>query len=240
MATPLEYELVVFDLAGTTVHDGDAVTHALRTALHQAGLSVPRAAINQVMGLPKPEALRQLIQAHDSSGALLAHLEQIHSEFVVAMRRYYQTDDQVREIAGASAAFRALHAAGVMVALNTGFSREITETLLERLGWDDEALIDATITSDEVERGRPFPDMIQRLMAQLNVSNPRHVVKVGDTPSDIQEGRNAGCGLVIGVTQGSHSYEELAPCGADVLLGTVAELPAFLGLAPLPAFIQSS
>jgi phosphonatase-like hydrolase len=229
----LAYELIIFDLAGTTVHDGDAVNAALRAALHQAGLRVPPAAVNRVMGLPKPEALRLLIQEFDASGAVLGQLEQIHSEFAVALRRHYQTGAQVREIAGASAVFRALHEAGVMVALNTGFSREITETLLERLGWDDEALIDATISSDEVERGRPFPDMIQRLMAQLNVRHPQHVVKVGDTPSDILEGRNAGCGLVIAVTQGSHTRAELLPCGADALLGTVAELPAFLGLAPL-------
>ena len=95
--------------------------------------------------------------------------------------------------------------AGIRVALNTGFNRSITEVILDRLGWSRSRLIDATICSDEVPRGRPHPDMIRALMARLGVADPRRVAKVGDTPADLQEGANAGCGLIVGVTGGTHS-----------------------------------
>ena len=129
---------------------------------------------------------------------------------------------------GASAAFRLLNQRGIKVALNTGFSRDIARTLIDRLGWERAGLIDASVTSDEVKRGRPHPDMIQRLMLHLGVTNPQSVVKVGDTPADLLEGRNAGCGLVIGVTGGSSTREQLEKFPHDHLIATVAQLPELL------------
>ncbi len=50
----MEIELVVFDMAGTTVNDDDSVNRCLRSSLAAAGLSVTAAQVNAVMGLPKP------------------------------------------------------------------------------------------------------------------------------------------------------------------------------------------
>jgi phosphonatase-like hydrolase len=116
----------------------------------------------------------------------------------------------------------------VKVALNTGFSRDIAQTLIDRLNWERDELIDASVTSDEVDRGRPHPDMIRRLMLKLGVSDPRRVAKVGDTPADLLEGKNAGCGLIVGVTQGSCAREQLEQFPHDYLIGAVAELPELL------------
>src|SRR5437870_2139206 len=118
----MEIELVVFDLAGTTVYDGDAVNQCLRAALAGAGLTVSAAAVNEVMGQPKPEALRLLIQRSAVRGALEGRVDAIHADFVARMLRFYQTDPSVREIPGASTTFAQLRQAGIKVALNTGFS----------------------------------------------------------------------------------------------------------------------
>ncbi len=91
-------------------------------------------------------------------------------------------------------------------------------------------MIDATISSDEVARGRPYPDMILELMRRMGVSDPQRVAKVGDTPADLEEGRNACCGLIVGVTRGTHSRDELERYPHTHLIGTVAELPTLLGL----------
>ncbi len=136
----------------------------------------------------------------------------------------------VHEIAGASDAFRKLHEAGVKVALDTGFTRDIVDVVLRRLGWKDNPLIDVTVTSDEVERGRPQPDMVHKAMQELGVKDASRVAKVGDTPSDLHEGVNAGCGAVIGVTAGSHTAEQLKPYEHTKLVRSVADVPAALGL----------
>jgi phosphonatase-like hydrolase len=228
----MRIELVVFDLAGTTVYDGDAVNACFRAALAGAGLAVDAAAVNAVMGLPKPEAIRRLIEASTSPTVAHADLAAIHADFVARMSRYYATDPAVREMPGASATFAALRRAGIKIALNTGFSRPITRVLLDRLGWvSADPPIDATVTSDEVPRGRPFSDMIQNLMRRFGISDAARVAKVGDTPADLEEGINAGCGLVIGVTTGTHSRVQLERHPHTHLVDSVADIPRILGIA---------
>jgi phosphonatase-like hydrolase len=226
----MKIELVVFDLAGTTVEDGDAVNKCFREALSNAGLAVSAEAVNGVMGLPKPEAIRALIESSGRRGALLDRVPEIHANFVARMVSFYQTDRAVGEVPGAGETFARLQRAGIKVALNTGFSREIAGPLLRRLGWQRGELIDATVTSDEVARGRPHPDMIRHLRVRLGVLDPARVAKVGDTPADLLEGVNAACGLVVGVTGGTHTREQLEKYPHSYLIRTVADLPALLGV----------
>jgi phosphonatase-like hydrolase len=224
-------DLVVFDMAGTTVHDGDAVNASFRATLAAWGIEAEPAAVNAVMGLPKPEAIRILLErfGQPPGGTPSAEtINGIHEDFTRRMVSYYASDPAVCEIPGAAAAFAALRRAGVKVALNTGFFRPIAEVLLARLDWRSPAVIDAYITSDEVPRGRPHPDMIYHLMKRLGIRDVRRVAKVGDTRADVEEGINAGCALVIGVTTGSSSREQLQACPHTHILESVADVPALL------------
>lgn len=225
----MEIDLVVFDMAGTTINDDDGVNRCVRAALEAVGVKVTREAVNRVMGIPKPVAIAHLLE-EAGRGDLLEKLAEIHDDFVSRMIRFYQTDASVHEIPGASETFRRLKAAGIRVGLDTGFTRDIVDVVLARLGWSDKSLVDVTVTSDEVPRGRPHPDLLQRAMHLLDLTDPRRVAKVGDTPSDLEEGTRAGCGMVVGVTEGSHTAEQLRPCQHTHLIGTVAEIPALLGL----------
>ena len=170
----MDIELVVFDMAGTTVNDDDGVNRCLRAALEQVGLSATRDAVNQVMGIPKPEALRKLITRYERP-ELIGQIDAIHDDFVRRMIHFYRTDPAVYEIAGAGETFGRLRAAGIKVALDTGFSRDIVEVVLARLGWNDPNLLDATVTSDEVERGRPHADMVAKAMRDLGEIGRAHV-----------------------------------------------------------------
>lgn len=225
----MDIDLVVFDMAGTTINDEDGVNRCVREALEAVGVTVTRDAVNHVMGIPKPIAISQLLQDAERRD-LLEKLDEIHVDFVNRMILFYRIDPSVHEIAGASETFRRLRAAGIRVGLDTGFTRDIVDVVLARLGWNDKQLVDVTVTSDEVQRGRPHPDLLLEAMHLLNLTDPRRVAKVGDTPSDLEEGTNAGCGLVVGVTGGSHTAEQLKPFPHTHLIGTVAELPGLLGL----------
>jgi phosphoglycolate phosphatase-like HAD superfamily hydrolase len=70
--------------------------------------------------------------------------------------------------------------------------------------------------------------MIRHLMQKLGVTDSQRIAKIGDAPADLMEGKNAGCGLVIGVTKGSSTREQLESLPHDYLIGTVAELPELL------------
>jgi phosphonatase-like hydrolase len=222
-------ELVIFDMAGTTINDDDAVNRCVRAALAEVDVVVSREAVNQVMGIPKPVALTKLLESAGRTD-LLPRLHAIHADFVARMTRFYQTDPSVHEIAGAGEVFERLRAAGIRVVLDTGFTRDIADVVLARLGWNRPGILDGTVTSDEVERGRPHPDMVRKAMRDLGISDARRVAKVGDTPADLDEGTSAGCGLVVGVTEGSHTAAQLQSSPHTHLVGTICELPALLGI----------
>lgn len=224
-------ELVVFDIAGTTVDDGGAVNRCLGDALAADGVAVGPAEIDAVMGIFKPVAIRMLLEGAGIPDVSEGRVDRIHSDFVVRMNAHYASDPSVRAMPGAPEAFRALRQAGIKVALDTGFGRDIVRVLLDRLGWERDGLIDASITSDEVAQGRPHPDMIRELMGRLGVEDPRRVAKVGDTPVDLQEGSGAGCGLVVGYTGGTHTREQLRPYPHTHLIDDLGELAGLIAAA---------
>jgi phosphoglycolate phosphatase-like HAD superfamily hydrolase len=65
-------------------------------------------------------------------------------------------------------------------------------------------------------------------MELTGVEDVKAVAKVGDTPSDLQEGASAGCGMNVGVTQGTHTRDQLKDHPHTHLIGTIRELPAIL------------
>jgi phosphonatase-like hydrolase len=214
-------KLVVFDMAGTTVQDGEGVVNrALRTALAGYGVTVTFDDVNEVMGLPKPDAIRRLSRGYEVSVA------KVYVEFENAMVDHYRRSPDVAAISGAEEVFAALRLAGIKVALDTGFARSIVDAIVERLGWAE--LLDATVASDEVAHGRPQKDLVLEAMARTGITDVQTVAKVGDTPSDIQEGQAAGCGWVIAVTEGSHTLEQLAPYLPTHIVPNINHIPALV------------
>jgi phosphonatase-like hydrolase len=225
-------KLVVFDMAGTTIRDDDAVHRCLAEALAADGVHASRDEVNRVMGLPKPIAIRMLLEQLHPANLSDERVERVHNDFLHNMIRHYETFPGISPMPHAEEAFGCLKSVGVRVALDTGFSRPIVLAILKRLNWT-QGVLDATIASDEVARGRPFPDMIYRAMQLTGVYDPSAVAKVGDTPSDLLEGTAAGCGFVIGVTNGSHTREELQPHPHTHLIESLRELPVLvLGRVP--------
>jgi phosphoglycolate phosphatase-like HAD superfamily hydrolase len=74
------------------------------------------------------------------------------------------------------------------------------------------------VCSDDPSIGRPKPDMIYKAMEMTGVASSRNVVKVGDTPNDILQGKNANCNWTIGVNSGAFSCDELEKAGADFIV----------------------
>src|SRR5262249_61187650 len=151
--THLPIQLVVFDMAGTTVYDRDTVAVCLRDTVAAAGITASPEAVRAVRGVAKPLAIRSLLERRSASGVNDGLVEQLHEQFKARMLAYYRSDSAVREVEGASEAFRRLREAGVRVALDSGFSRAIVDAILERLGWRRAGLIDASVATDEVARG---------------------------------------------------------------------------------------
>ena len=222
-------ELVVFDMAGTTVWDPDFVGQAVIDALADDGISITRDDINPYMGIPKPIAIRKTLEdiGHEAAGDA-SRVERLFEGFRANMLTFYRTSpDEAADRGGGGGVLIGFMRMGGRWPLDTGFSRDIVDVILERLGWADGRL-DASVASTEVENGRPHADLVFEAMKRTGVTEVSKVAKVGDTPSDLGEGVAAGCGWVVGVTEGTHTRSQLEGHGATHLIGTVAELPGVL------------
>lgn len=215
-------ELVVLDMAGTTVRDAGQVPQAFTSALAAHGVAVTPQAINSLRGASKRLAILNLLpEAADRE----MRAERVYDTFVEHLARAFE--GSVEPVPGAPEAIAALHAAGVRVALNTGFDRETTNLLLHALGWR-QGVVDAVVCGDEVARGRPAPYMIFRCMEATGITDVRSVANAGDTVLDLQAGHNAGVALNIGVLSGAHGRDQMQEQPHTHLLGSVADLPGLL------------
>ncbi|MBC7687428.1 MAG: HAD hydrolase-like protein [Aquabacterium sp.] len=227
----MQTQLVVFDIAGTTVTDNDNVNDAFRGAFEKAGYPVALADVNRVMGYRKIEAVSILMERfYPEQLENFELIQDIHNEFIEDMRHYYLHTSHLNPLPYAEEIFKQLHANNIKIGLDTGFTKIITDTIIARLGWLENGLVDFVISSDEVPQGRPLPYMIETIMEELNVTDVSQVVKIGDTEVDVEEGKNAGCGLVISVTTGAYSREELKKFSPDFIIDSLEELPAILKL----------
>lgn len=212
--------MVIFDMAGTTVSDKGNVADAFIEAFLSHQMDIPASEVHKVMGYRKVDAIRILLEKfYPEKESEYPHLiPSIHQYFEKSMVAFYMNDPDLCPLPGSELLFSQLRDKGVKTALNTGFTRTITDAILSRLDWINPSPVDAVICSDEVAEGRPSPLMVQELMRVCGISNPADVVKVGDTEVDVLEGRNAQCGMVISVTTGAYSRDELQLYKPDFII----------------------
>lgn len=217
------FRLVVFDMAGTTVEDDHIVAKAFQEAFRPSGIELLEEDIIPLMGYKKSKVIQNVLNAHHLRHDP-AEAERIHEYFVQEMIDYYMYSPEVRALPGTEELFEDLKVRGKYVTIDTGFPRDIADVILNRFQWLERGLVDEFIASDEVPEGRPAPYMIRQLMDRLGVQDPALVVKIGDTEVDIREGRNADCGLVVSVTTGAFTREQLLACEPDHIVDHLSEI----------------
>jgi phosphonatase-like hydrolase len=216
-------------MAGTTVEDGGQVRDAFLGALADQGIVIDEGALQAWRGASKREVLRHFVEGQfgrdDADNARRSELA--YAAFRQRLERSYAKGG-VRAVDGAEETFAWLRERGIQIALTTGFYRKVTDTILRALGWQPGGIVDASVCSDEVARGRPAPYMIFRAMEATGVVDVGRVIKVGDTVLDLRAGTNAGVRGVVGVLSGSQTVDQLGRVAHTYLVGSVADLPALV------------
>ena len=121
-------------------------------------------------------------------------------------------------------AIRALHARQIALGVATNDSTSGAEQTLAALGIS--GMFAAAYGYDAVARPKPAPDVLVAFSDMIGV-RLSEIAMVGDNRHDLETGRAAGAGLVVGVLSGTGTRYTLEPL-ADVVLDSVAELPAYL------------
>ncbi|WP_043622633.1 phosphonatase-like hydrolase [Nonomuraea candida] len=222
-------ELAVLDIAGTTVEEHGAVYLALEEAVRAAGGDPSAAAIRRWMGADKREAITALLAESQGGAPAPETVDAAFADFRARLDAAYAARPPA-PLPGVPEAIATLRAAGVKVALTTGFDREVTTALLAAIGWQD-GVLDAVVCVDDVPSGRPAPYMIFRAMEATGVRDVGRVLTAGDTVRDLEAGTNAGARIVAGVLTGSQDAAALGAVRHTHLLPGVAAIPALLSLS---------
>ena len=178
---------VVFDLDGVLVdteHLWDEVREELTT--EWGGRYTPEAQ-ETMMGMSSTEWSRYL---HETVG-LREQPETINEEVVRRMLARYEVELPV--LPGAVDAVRRLHDEGFRLAVASSSNRELIDAVLRRL--ELAALFEATVSSEEVELGKPAPDVYLEAAHRLGVSASR-CAAIEDSASGIRAAHAAGMRVI--------------------------------------------
>lgn len=221
MTTVTPLELVVLDMAGTTVLDDGVVEQAFQRAAERTGVAdrMPwDEALDYVritMGQSKIDVFTHLAGGDVAAAErATAAFEGAYAEIVV--------EQGVSEIPGAADAIQSLKDAGLTVVLTTGFAPVTRDALLDGLGW--RGLVDLALSPVDAGRGRPAPDLVLTALMRTQTSSVAAVAVAGDTVSDVESGLRAGVGFVAGVLSGAHDRAALSGAGAHAVLRDVTGL----------------
>jgi phosphonoacetaldehyde hydrolase len=181
---------VIFDWAGTTVDHGSlAPVRTLQKLFAGRGMAVTEQEARRDMGIHKKDHIRALLRAKIGAPPAEGEVESLFAEFIPMQMDCLAAYSTV--IPGVPATVAALRARGVKIGSTTGYTRPMLDLLLATAsaqGYQP----DCALCPDDTVAGRPWPWMCYLNAIRLRAYPMHTMIKVGDTISDIEEGRNAG------------------------------------------------
>ena len=206
-------EAVVFDLDGLLL-DTEQVWDEVREALtRERGGRWHERAQADMMGMSSKEWSRYM---HEELG-LAEPPEELNRLVVERMEERYR--EQLPLVDGAVEAVRRIGERWPL-GLASSSNRELIDLALELMGVAD--LFRVTVSSEEVERGKPAPDVYLEAARRLGVS-PDRVVAVEDSAAGIRSAKAAGTRVIA--VPNPHFPPPADVLGlADVVLDSLAEL----------------
>ena len=206
-------EVVVFDLAGILVQSEELWDAARRELAEEHGIEWPADATDAMMGMSSKEWSRYV---HDEVG-VPEEPEEINRRVLAWVEKRYR--DDLPWIPGAREAVARI-AEAFPLGLATSSNREIIDIVVEVGGFEE--LFRTTVSSEEVERGKPAPDVYLEAVRRMGV-DPRAAAAVEDSTNGLLAAHNAGM-RVIAIPNDAHPPAEKGLQVADVVLASIEDL----------------
>jgi phosphonoacetaldehyde hydrolase len=250
-------QAVILDWAGTAVDFGSlAPVRTLQRVFARVEIALSEPEARRDMGLPKKDHIRQILsiarirdewsRSHGSAPGK-PDVERLYQEFVPLQFSCLLEYSVV--IPGVVKATERFRRRGLKIGTTTGYTREMLDLLVEasrKAGY----VPDCNLAPSDVGCGRPHPFMIYENAVRLKVHPLAAIVKIGDTPADIEEGLNAGAwsigvaatGNMVGLSQSEFealseaerkdrlaaARAELEKAGAHYVVDSVADVDPVL------------
>ncbi len=206
---------VIFDLDGVILQTEEVWDEVRGRFVVERGGRYDEQAQRAMMGMSAPEWSRFL---HEELG-VPGTPEEISADIVQLMEARYR--ERLPLIPGARDAVERL-ARRWPLGLASSSNRPLIDAALELSGLG--RLFAATVSSEEVARGKPAPDVYLETARRLGVE-PDACTAVEDSHSGIRSAKAAGM-RVIAIPNPSYPPDAEALATADVVLGSIDELTA--------------
>ena len=210
-------------MAGTIIQENGLVYKTLYDTIKCIKPNLKTSEIDDFHGFNKVEVMEHFIKEKnlDKINSRLL-LNNMNKKFTNQLIQNYVLDPSVTLIhPDLPDYFNNLRNAGMKVALNTGYNKNIQELLINKFKLNN--CIDDYISSDMVLKGRPYPHMIHTLMNRNNIFDRSTIIKVGDTPADILEGKSVGC-VTVGVLSGSSTKGHFEVVNPDYIVNNIIDI----------------
>lgn len=207
------YKVIIFDWDGTLVDSTARIVDSMQMAARTVGMSkVSNFAIQQIIGLGLPEALKQLwpeITDAQLQNMRIHYPANFSSHSNVAVDFFTNTKEMLGE----------LKKLGYILAVATGKTRRGLNEMLARM--DVEDVFEITRCADETT-SKPDPHMLNEILAELQLTS-KQALMVGDTSFDLDMARAIDMDSV-GMTHGAHEGGILLSSGAKALCHDLNDL----------------
>jgi HAD superfamily hydrolase (TIGR01509 family) len=206
-------DAVVFDMDGVLIESEEIWDAVRETYVRERGGRYDEEIQRAMMGMSSHEWSRYL---HETAG-LMESPETINADVVERMLAAYR--DQLPLLDGAVAAVHRL-AARYPLAVASSSNRPLIDAVLEVSGL--EPSFRATVSSEEVARGKPAPDVYLEAARRLGVE-PETCAAIEDSHSGIRSARAAGM-VVVAIPNPAYPPDADALAQADVVIRSLEEL----------------
>jgi len=206
-------EAVVFDLDGVLLQSEEVWDAVRERYVVDHGGRYDERVQRAMMGMSAPEWSRFL---HEEAG-VWDDPEDINRGVVARMLEAYRRELPL--LPGAVAAVRRA-AAAFPLGLASSSNREIFEEVLQLAGLTD--CFQATVSAEEVEHGKPAPDVYLEAARRLYVA-PERCTAVEDSQAGIRSAKSAGM-RVVAIPNATYPPDEETLGLADTVVPSLGEL----------------
>lgn len=201
---------VIFDWAGTTVDYGCfAPVQTFMEVFRAYGLNPTMEETRKPMGMLKIDHIRTML-----------NMDRLNEEFIKKHNRNFNEDDvkimhdrfsdMILKVLDKHSDVKPyvletveeLRKMNIKIGSTTGYTDKMMKIVTDsakKQGYEPDIWFSPDSTNGI---GRPYPYMIFKNIEELKIQSVNEVIKVGDTVSDILEGKNAGV-ISVGIIEGS-------------------------------------
>lgn len=201
---------IIFDVDGVLIDSAEAHFESWRRLGQEHGVAITRAQFVPTFGRHNRDIIPMLFDQHntESVAALSDRKEAIYRDIV---------HDNLPIVAGGAELIANARAAGFRLAVGSSAPRANIDLVLEAM--DVGGRFDAVISAEDVQRGKPDPQVFLLAATRLGLE-PQRCAVIEDAPAGIQAAKAAGA-VAVGIAI-YHSKDRLAE--ADLVVGALREL----------------